>query len=67
MPCHSQLATFLHDSQLHSASAREGLYASVMSEHQHLVSLISFKTVWQHAATVKKYWPDLESMAYGSH
>ena len=51
-------------SKVHPASARKCLFARVMSEHQHLVSLVNFKTVWQHAATVKQFWPDLESMAW---
>ena len=33
--------------KVHPASVREGIFAGVVSEHQHLVNLINFKTVWQ--------------------
>jgi len=34
-------------SKVHPVSVRKGLFAGEVSEHQHLVSLINFKTVWQ--------------------
>ena len=36
---------------------RKGLFAGVMSEHQHLASLINFKTVWQpqYTSTILAY------------